>query len=119
MPDPTLEQLLASLRPEDLSLFRAVRTRVAALGAVSERPEVRLRDGALQGGLAFLRSGAELARLWAKPGAHPRLLVEGEAPLEVAGLKAAAQAAERVQRLAEARAASAPQVDLFGRLPGK
>ncbi|MBS2021551.1 MAG: hypothetical protein JST92_04025 [Deltaproteobacteria bacterium] len=112
MPDPTLDDLLKTISPEDVALFRSVRARVMQSGQVSERVEVRELSCLLQGGVLFLRAGTELAYLVARSGSPVRLVI-GDETFEVTGLKQSAQAAERVLKKAAEVTAAAPQRELF------
>lgn len=114
MADLTLDEFLARVSPEEAALLRSVRARVLERGTLSERAEVREREGALQGGVVFLRAGVEVARLYLRETGAPRLSVGDETPVEITGLKAAAQAAERVLAAGSQEAQRAPQLDLFG-----
>ena len=108
------EALLQALPPEVAALARAVRTRVLALGTLSEKVGLRELIYALQAG-----GGAEVARLQLRPGTVSRLIFADGArePIELSNLQASATAAEAVRTRAEALAARAPQLSLFGRKP--
>lgn len=109
------EALLQDLQPEDASLARSVRARVLALGTVIERLASRELVFALA-----TEGGVEVARLQLKAGATPRIAFPTDAclaPIEITGLHAAVNAAEAVRVRAEAVAAAAPQLNLFGSNP--
>ena len=107
------EALLQALQPEEAALARSMRTRVLALGTVGERIGIRELVYVVLAG-----AGAEVARLQLKPGAASRLTFTGDRePIELSSLQAAAIAAEAVRTRAEALAARAPQMSLFGRKP--
>ena len=114
MADLSLEEFLSKVSPEEAALLRSVRARVLQGGTLSERPEVREREGALQGGVVFLRQGVEVARLWLREAGAPRLALGAEAPIEITGLKVAALAAEKVLAAGAQAAQRAPQLDMFG-----
>ena len=112
--DPALEALLSSLTEDARSLVRSVRARAGAAG-LRERFEPG-RAG--RGELLLLHAGEGLARLLLRPGALPRIAFaapagDGEAR-ELAGLRDAAAAGDRLRALAEAQTAAAAQLDLFG-----
>ena len=108
------EALLQALQPEVAALARSVRTRVLALGTVSEKLGLRELIYVLQA-----TGGAEVARLQLRPGAASRLVFADATrePIELSNLQASATAAEAVRTQAEALAARAPQMSLFGRKP--
>ena len=125
-----LPALIATLTPDGQSLLRSVRARAQAAG-LRERYEPG-RAG--RGELVLLHgtiteAAVEVARLQLKSGTLPRIwfatagsngasgptavaLVEAK---EIAGLKDAAAAGDKLKALADARRAAEPQLDLFGK----
>jgi hypothetical protein len=124
-----LAALVATLTPDGQSLLRSVRARAQAAG-LRERYEPG-RAG--RGELVLLHgtvteSAVEVARLQLKAGTLPRIWFAPQAPTgatgsaamalveakEIAGLKDAAAAGEKLKAIADARRAAEPQLDLFG-----
>jgi hypothetical protein len=119
-----LPALLATLTPDGQSLLRSVRARAQAAG-LRERYEPG-RAG--RGELVLLygtisEAAVEVARLQLKSGTLPRIWFAAAAGAvgppaaeakEIAGLRDAAAAGEKLKAIAEARRAAEPQLDLFG-----
>ncbi len=125
-----LTALLATLTPDGQSLLRSVRARAQAAG-LRERYQPG-REG--RGELVLLHgtiaeAAVEVARLQLKAGTLPRIwfamaaaaagavgpaAVEAVEAKEIAGLRDAAAAGDKLKALADARRAAEPQLDLFG-----
>ena len=124
-----LTALLATLTPDGQSLLRSLRARAQAAGLRERYEPGRAGRGELvllHGTIA--ESAVEVARLQLKAGTLPRIwfataasdgasgptavaLVEAK---EIAGLKDAAAAGDKLKALAEAKRAAETQMDLFG-----
>ena len=124
-----LPALLATLTPDGQSLLRSVRARAQAAGLRERYEPGRLGRGELvllYGTVA--EAAVEVARLQLKTGTLPRIWFAtpttsaatgavGQAAVEakeIAGLRDAAAAGDKLKALAEARRAAEPQLDLFG-----
>ena len=116
-----LPALIAMLTPDGKSLLRSVRARARAAGLRERFEAGRAGRGELllvYGTVA--ETAIEVARLQLKPGALPRIAFaepSGAAaePKELAGLRDAAAAGDKLKALADARRATEPQLDLFGK----
>ena len=120
-----LPALLATLTPDGQSLLRSVRARAQAAGLRERYEPGRLGRGELVLLYGTIADAAvEVARLQLKAGTLPRIwfattsavgaAVEAVEAKEIAGLRDAAAAGDKLKALAEARRAAEPQLDLFG-----
>jgi hypothetical protein len=114
-----LQRLIATLSADGQQLLRSVRARAQAAGLRERYEPGRAGRGELfffYGTVA--ETAAEVARVQLKADALPRLLLAGQEAAEakeIAGLRDAAWAGDRLKAAADALRANEPQLDLFGK----
>ena len=125
-----LPALLATLTPDGQSLLRSLRSRAQAAGLRERYEPGRAGRGELvllYGTIA--EAAVEVARLQLKAGTLPRIWFAPAVPTgatgpaavamveakEIAGLRDAAAAGEKLKAIADAKRAAEPQLDLFGK----